>query len=391
MKIPVLVLACAFAGCALDPELESETAAVTVGFVHRSGATLVGNDGAPLHLRGVNLGGWLLEEGWIMGGIVTGSGNAEKAITARLTELYGAAATDQFREAYRDAYITEADIARIAALGFNSIRVPFNHDHLDLTRLDDVIAWAEAHHLYVILDLHAAPGGQCSSFTADPDPTLLWQSTSAQTQTIELWRTLAARYRDRRWVAGYDLLNEPCSVSNTQLAAFDRQLVTAIRSVDPNHAVIVEGDTFATDFTGFTAPIDPNMVYSFHLYTFFGDNRAAKLAEYSAMSAAQNVPLWAGEFGESSAAMLASTVAMFEDIDAGWALWTYKRAQTANPTIEEVLVPAAWNRVIDWVTQPGLHWKPNLLDALIGKAQFLTAIKLGKTVDHAAFAAQLLP
>ncbi|HEY0253258.1 MAG TPA: cellulase family glycosylhydrolase [Kofleriaceae bacterium] len=379
MRQALLLVLVAATACATETGSET-TAALATGFVHRSGTTLVGVDGHPLVMRGLNLGAWLNWEGWMLGGNLLGTGNSQTAIATRLAQLYGAGAVDQFRETFRDGFITEADLAHIAELGFNSVRVPFNHHDLDFARLDHVIDWGAAHGVYIVLDLHSAPGGQCNEFPDDPDPVLLWDDPAAQAATIALWKQIATRYKDRHWVAGYDLLNEPCKGSNAALAAFDKQLVTAIRSVDRDHLVIVEGNNAATDFGGFTSRLDENMMYSFHFYNFLGDNRVQKFTEYAALARAQQVPLWCGELGEADVDFIRSTIGMLSDpqygVTGGWSLWTYKRAPTANATLEETPVPDAWKKVMAWVTAPLVNPKPGWLVATIGKAQYLATIPL---------------
>src|SRR3546814_8856147 len=79
-------------------------------------------------------------------------------------------------------------------------------------RIDALIDWARANQIYVILDLHAAPGGQGTDLPnadRDPDAPSLWDSAENQRRTVALWRKLAARYADEPWVGGYDILNEP--------------------------------------------------------------------------------------------------------------------------------------------------------------------------------------
>src|SRR3546814_7990770 len=79
-------------------------------------------------------------------------------------------------------------------------------------RIDALIDWARANQIYVILDLHAAPGGQGTDLPIadrDPDAPSLWDSAENQRRTVALWRKLAARYADEPWVGGYDILNEP--------------------------------------------------------------------------------------------------------------------------------------------------------------------------------------
>ncbi len=64
---------------------------------------------------------------------------------------------------------------------------------------DSLLSWCKANNMYLILDLHAAPGGQGNDINiADRDTTKpsLWQSEANQQKTIALWRKLAERYKD---------------------------------------------------------------------------------------------------------------------------------------------------------------------------------------------------
>ena len=172
----------------------------------------------PFNCAGVNVEGWLQWQGVILGAGFT----LEQVMAALWQRLVGKQAFEQFRRSIYEEFITENDFAAMARLGFNAVRIPFNHRLLtggsaaeqpgdaQWMYLDRAIDWAEIHGLYVILDLHSAPGGRSELFTADPDrQALLWNSEANQDLTVSLWQTIAARYRDRTVVAGYDLLNEP--------------------------------------------------------------------------------------------------------------------------------------------------------------------------------------
>src|SRR5579871_4989773 len=128
----------------------------------------------------------------------------------------------------------------------------------------------------------------------------LWKSPTDQAQTVALWRTLAARYANRTIVAGYDLLNEPIPDRDAELVDLYRRIIAGIREVDPHHLVFVEGTRFASNFSAFRAPLDPNQAYSFHLYTWFGNDPVKAVSSYQAIAQAQNVPFWNGEYGENS-------------------------------------------------------------------------------------------
>ena len=82
---------------------------------------------------------------------------------------------------------------------------------LGFSMVDNLLDWCESNNMYLILDLHAAPGGQgFGSDINDYDPNLpsLWESEENKNKTIALWGKLAERYSDEPWIGGYDLLNE---------------------------------------------------------------------------------------------------------------------------------------------------------------------------------------
>ena len=83
----------------------------------------------------------------------------------------------------------------------------------------------------------------------------------------------------------------------------------------------------------FDKPLCENQAFSFHMYTWFGDDRKKKLAAYQAFAQKQNTPLWAGEFGENSYEMIRSPWKCTTDVPEinGWAFWTWKKAPSKSP------------------------------------------------------------
>ncbi|HEY5041285.1 MAG TPA: cellulase family glycosylhydrolase [Verrucomicrobiae bacterium] len=348
--------------------------------VHQSGRQIVDAQGRPLQLRGVNLGGWLLWEGWIFGKGFT----SQTAIENKLTDLVGREETARFRSGIYTNFISEADLAKIAALGFNSVRVPINwrlpQNDAGWRVLDQLVDNCEKHRLYVVLDLHAAPGGQSGWFTCDPGVARerLWNSTSNQTLTVALWQKVAQRYRSRTIVAGYDLINEPAAPDGGALVDLYQRIIAAVRAVDTQHLIILEGNKLATDFSMFAQPLTNNLAYSFHLYNWFGDDRASRLAQYRALSTSQNVPMWCGEFGENNYAMIHTTVEMFESPEnsfSGWSFWTWKKTATGGPGLVTVKIPPGWQPVINWIGSL-FGRKPQPAQADTGLRDFLKAVQL---------------
>jgi endoglucanase len=362
--------------------------------IHRQGMQLVDGSGQPLHLKGVNLGGWLLWEDWIWGG----GFNAEKTVMERLSSLVGATAAVTFQQDIHEHFITEDDIRAIAQLGFNVIRVPLNHtvledDHQPYVYkesgwklLDRLLGWAEKHRISVVLELHAAPGGQSLGFPFDPDFILLWYSEENLRRTVAWWQAVAHRYKDWPIVAGYDLLGEPWPPNGSALVNLYARIIAAIREVDPHHLIILEGADFARDFSMFTAPLDENMAYSFHLYTWssWWDPNAefAKLAQYDTLARTQNVPLWNGEMGENTVPMVAATVDLFraDPLVSGWCYWTWKKVPNWFPALVSIQASPNWKKLIEWIGWQIPWAKPTKEEALAGMAEFIQAIRFKNTV-----------
>src|SRR5262249_34632181 len=224
-------------------------------FVSVRGKEFVSPDGRPLLLKGINLGNWLLPEGYMFKFKAT---NSPRRIEAAINELIGEDEARKFWNIYRDHYITREDIGFIKASGFNSVRIPFNYRLFvsDTTSsrlegpgyelLDRVIDWCRREDLYVVLDMHAGPGGQTGD---DIDEswvyTFSFESGESQKLTIELWQKIAARYQNVPAVIGYDLLNEPIAhyfdtkLLNPNLEPLYRRIVSAIRKVDKNHIIFL--------------------------------------------------------------------------------------------------------------------------------------------------------
>src|SRR6185437_15341449 len=114
--------------------------------------------------------------------------------------------------------------------GFNSVRLPMHYALYTLpvdqepvagqdtwlekgfALTDSLLNWCRADHIYLILDMHAAPGGQGNDLPiADRDPSKpsLWQSPADRAKMLALWRKLAGRYANQPWIGGYDIINEP--------------------------------------------------------------------------------------------------------------------------------------------------------------------------------------
>jgi aryl-phospho-beta-D-glucosidase BglC (GH1 family) len=330
------------------------------GFVHTKGPQLVDGHGAPLMLRGINLGNWFEVEGYMFH--FDGGPQSPREIEELSYELIGPEKADAFWKQWRDVYITEADMDLIRKSGFNSVRVPlhwkfFDSDNAEGFRLlDRLVTWAKKDGIYLILDLHCAPGGQTGTNIDDSwGYPWLYTSAAAQAHTAAIWRRIAARYRNDPIVLGYDLLNEPVPhyprlrQYNSDLEPVYRKLVAAIRSVDKNHVVILGGAQWDSNFKVFGPPFDSNVMYTFHKYWTATDKSV--IQEYLDFRDKYHVPLWLGESGENTDAWIAAFTKTLEANQVGWCFWTYKKMDSTSSVVSFDR-PAHWNDIINFARLP---------------------------------------
>jgi endoglucanase len=368
---------------------------VPAGFVHQSGTRLLDGAGRPLRLRGVNLGGWLIWEGWLWGQGFDYIG--ESAMMSNLTSLVGSARAEQFRSDIRANFITAADFEAMAAYRLNVARVPFNYRLLEddsrpftykasgWETLDRTVRAAKAHGVYLVLDMHAAPCSQMYAFVSDyVGPDFLWSSKECQDRMVAMWKAIAARYADENIIAGYDLLGETI-IGDQQLLDLYRRTTAAIRSVDRNHTLIYEGNYMAREFDLFTAPLDANQLLSFHDYpwAFPGQDITARMAEYDAAARRLNTPQWAGEFGQSIYGDVEKYVDAFDrdPLMAGWALWVWKQVPGFAP-VQAIRHTAASKKLVEWMNSPSRP-RPTDAEATQGMADFVRAVRFEHTVHDA--------
>ncbi|HEY8204189.1 MAG TPA: glycoside hydrolase family 5 protein [Pyrinomonadaceae bacterium] len=334
-------------------------------FVATKGKELVSPEGKPLLLRGINLGNWLLPEGYMFKFKTT---NSPRLIQTAISELVGEDEARQFWKTYRDNYITRADIHFLQQSGFNSVRVPFSYRLFvsDATvpglegpgyeLLDRVIDWCRREGVYVILDMHAAPGGQTGDNIDDSFAyPFLFESRESQELTVNLWRKIAARYRDQSIVIGYDLLNEPIATYfdtaslNPRLEPLYRKIVLAIREVDRNHIVFLGGAQWDGNFKVFGPPFDRKLVYTFHKYWVPVNEDAIR--EYLTFRDKYNVPVWLGESGENTDEWIDSFRKLLETHDIGWCFWPYKKID-ATSCIVSISSPQDWGAIVAFADGP---------------------------------------
>lgn len=336
------------------------------GFVRCDGKNFVESNGKTFILKGINLGNWLNPEGYMFHFKEVSS---FRLIDNTFKELLGADEARKFWKTFRDNYITKEDIHFIKSLGLNHIRVPFNfklflvEDHPEIfleegfKRLDDVIKWCREENLYVVLDLHAAPGGQTGDNIDDSwSYPFLFENEDAQKTTILLWEKLAARYKNEKIVVGYDLLNEPIphfyenkEELNKLLEPFYKKLTSAIRRIDKNHIIFLGGAQWNTNFKVFGAPFDKNLAYTFHKYWMPTEQK--EIQEYVDYRDKYNVPMWLGESGENDDAWIDSFRKLLDKNEISWCFWPYKKMDSTRGIVSFAQTNE-WKEIIKYAETP---------------------------------------
>jgi endoglucanase len=331
--------------------------AAQTGFVHTQGKQLVDGAGKPLLLRGTSFGNWLEPEGYMLK--LKDGPQSPATIEALTRTLLGPEESAKFWVEYRKNYITQGDVQFLKKAGFNSVRIPFHYKFFangsdeGFKLIDPVVAWAHEAGIYVILDMHCAPGGQTGANIDDSDNyPWLYESPSAQKEAVEIWTRIAKHYANNKTVLGYDLLNEPLPGIPTLahlkplLEPMFKKLTVAVRSVDKNHVVIITGANWDGDFSVLGAPFDNNAMYTWHRYGITGSKEDV-LKPFVAYREKYNVPLWLGESGENADEWVADFRAVLEKNDIGWAFWPYKKMDSGSSEVT-FAKPPHWDEIVDY-------------------------------------------
>lgn len=348
----IFCLSLVLVGCGL---IEKERSIkMNEGFLQVQDGKLVNGLGEEIVLRGVNLGGWMIQESWMCP--VNGEDRkwANLDTLKVLEERFSEQQVQELLDTYQDNWMTENDIKTIAEMGCNSIRVPFWYRNFmkdetgiwitesadnnpGFKRLDWVIEMSEKYGLYVILDMHGCPGGQSMDHCCGTlKENRLYTDEVCQATMETLWCAIAERYVDCPTVAAYDIMNEPQNNGGYEGAnsydpweqeswemtnqIYDR-MIKAIREIDERHVITVEGIWRVSNLPDPTEMGWENMMYQTHLYD---DDKgfAQWTAEMAQVSKEYNVAGYIGEFQNLNG------IIMCNELGLSWSTWTYKGTST---------------------------------------------------------------
>ncbi|WP_268125320.1 carbohydrate-binding protein [Roseivirga pacifica] len=379
---------------------------IAQGFLKTDGQKIVDENNNEIIWRGIGLGGWMLQEGYMLG-----TGGPQHEIEEKITALVGAERTETFYNAWLANHVRKVDIDSMASWGYNMVRLPMHYKLFtppiedepvegEITWIDKgfemtdaLLEWCKANDIYLILDLHAAPGGQGENADIsdyDKDKPSLWESEANKEKMIALWRKLAERYKDETHIAAYDIINEPnwgfqnhasdlngCAESaNTPLWNLQKEVTAAIREVDQNHIIVIEGNCWGNNYNGLPSLWDDNIVISYHKY--WNPNTQGAIQGMLDMRSSRNVPIWLGETGENSNTWFTNAINLFETNSFGWSWWPLKKLGGNNPL--QIKRNDGYQAILDYWHGNGA--KPSADEAYDALMQMTEDLKLENNVYH---------
>ena len=317
------------------------------GFVRAKGTNLYDGKGKLLQLYGVNLGNWFVQEFWMgvssVGTFDTGLYTQMRAEAAmRQNPKLAAKDIDELNALYIDNYITESDFQTIAELGMNTVRIPFTWFTISadgktlredaFRKLDWAVSMCRKYGLYAILDFHGAVGSQNQDIHSGDDSQFnLYGNTKNEALTCALWAKIADHYKDDTTVAAYDLLNEPRRApgrfgGKINFDFYDR-LYHTVRSVDPNHLILIECFSFPVNGARLHHYDWDNICMEYHIYNLTPFSQKTCLNFYKALHNFMDFqkPVMIGEWNAfEKEADWKTSFAWFDKLGWSFISWTYK-------------------------------------------------------------------
>ena len=354
----IIVLFCLVA---CQTEKQEEPVIQTDQFIRIQGPDLVTPDGEKFFIKGTNFGNWLNPEGYMFGFSKT---NSARFINEMLCQLVGPDFTTEFWKTFKDNYITRKDVQFVKRTGSNTIRIPFHYklftdeDYMGLTadqdgfaRIDSVVEWCRAEGLYLILDMHDAPGGQTGDNIDDSyGYPWLFESKASQDLYCDIWRKIADYYKNEPVILGYELFNEPIAPYfenmdelNGKLENLYKMGIAAIREVDQNHIILLGGAQWNGNFKPLNDSVfDDKIMYTCHRYG--GEPTPEAIRDFIEFRDRVNLPMYMGEIGHNTNEWMATFCKTMEDNNIGWTFWPYKKIN--GSCFASIVSPEGWDAIV---------------------------------------------
>lgn len=355
-------------------------------------------------LQGTNLGSWLLQENLFSP--ITGKDkewanmNTIKTLEVRFTQKQIAT----IFETYQKNWITAYDLDMIAEAGCNVVRVPFWYRNFMKDKLGEYIGgsfkaspgyktlqWvveeAGKRGMYVILDMHGAPGGQSLNHsTGVVGENKLYETPEYIDTMVKLWTDIAEAFAGNPVIAAYDIMNEPNNNNDfsenkpdnfyknkerdEKAFSIYEKVIPAIRTKDSSHIIALGNcfyhkddsrENFPKPENGMWRGIEwTNIMYEAHIYVdeTNSDGEAnlkdghnafwAQVKEFALFAQRQGAASYIGEFNNLTGITYCNMMATDNEVAqaVSWTTWTYK----------------AGNKDYEWVKNVDFCWVYKPLD-----------------------------
>ena len=172
-----------------------------------------------------------------------------------------------------ETYITERDVAYIASLGMDHIRIGFDQIVLEeapyvyreriFEILHDFVGWCKKYGLRVVFNMHKAIGNYCDILEEKG----LVEDEELQNRFVALWVKLEKEFADEQDII-FELLNEVVNSTPEQWNVVAAKAITALRELNPTRLIVVGGVEWNNPpaLPGVKIYDDENIIYTFHCY-----------------------------------------------------------------------------------------------------------------------------
>lgn len=254
-------------------------------------------DASRVIIRGVSLGGWLVLEPWIKPSLFE-QFDPSQEVNDQWTfcQVLGKAECQRQLNQHWDTWVSESDIATLAASGINHVRIPVGYWVMgdirpeepwvtgELRYLQRAMLWCKKYNIKVLFDLHCAPGSQNGFDNSGRKGDIHWADSALDQngnifypnieRTIVVLEALVAMFSldPFEGVVKYiELVNEAfVTIDIALVKSFYTRGYAAVRNINPDIGIVI-GDSFRfMSWDDFMFPPDFNHVYiDTHIYQVF--------------------------------------------------------------------------------------------------------------------------